>query len=135
MTVQEPSPDLLYDVRVILHGDPERVTFEDLGKKLLANASSGLRRRCEGLSVSGLVGSAEVSARVNDWNAAAAAMRLATLIMIRAGDGWDRRRMSVHAEPAVPLSSCCQAVAGSEGEVTLFWRCLGCSQPCGIMPV
>jgi hypothetical protein len=136
VTVREPPAHLLYDVRIGLPGDPGVATVEDLGKRLLAKASESLRRRCEGLRI-GIASStsAEVTARVNDWNTAAAAMRLATLVIVRAGEGWDHRAMTVHAVPAVPLSSCCSAVTRVEGDVTQFWVCLGCSRACDVMPV
>jgi hypothetical protein len=106
----QPPPDRLYAVRAVLPG-PERSSLPPaewealtaLGKALRSKGSESLRQRCSGLEVAHLRrirgDAAEVTAMVNEWNAGAAAMRVVTLLVLKAGAGWDTVGMSVSAEP------------------------------------
>jgi hypothetical protein len=98
-----PPEGRLYEVRLVVQGDTERVTPEDLGKRLRAKGADGLRQRCSDLAVRAAFSDrAEVSAVVNDWNGAAAMIRLFTLSSLKGGEGWDWLGATMSVEPVRP---------------------------------
>jgi hypothetical protein len=103
VTVQLPPPDRLYSVRAVIPGDPTQEAIDRLAGKLSAKGAEGLRRGCSLLiSASPEGGAARLDATVNDWHAGAAATRIVTLLLIKAGPGWDVHGASVSAEPHAP---------------------------------
>jgi hypothetical protein len=91
----------VYAVRAVVPGDPTQEAIDGLAKRLSAKSAEGLRRGCSLLNVSASPagGAAQIDATVNDWNAGSAVMRVASLLIIKAGEGWDTVGMSVSAEP------------------------------------
>jgi hypothetical protein len=97
----QPPPERLYFVRAVITGDATDEAIQDLSKRLNAKGAENLRQRCSALRVDRLqligCAAAEMTATVNDWNAGAAAMRVVTLLTLKAGPGWDVIGMSVSA--------------------------------------
>lgn len=102
-----PPPDRAYRVWATIPGPTTGVTQADLdalSQWLRTKASEGLRRGVSDLALDfGPDGKAAVlTALVNEWNAATAAVRVVTLLGIRAGEGWDVHGASVTAGPLLP---------------------------------
>lgn len=108
MTALTPPPERVYAVRAVIPGDPAQADPPTLEKALRSKAAEGLRQRCSELTVTVIseapaeMTEVEVTATVNEWNAGAAGMRIATLLIIKAGPGFDATMMSVTAEPVRP---------------------------------
>lgn len=102
MTVQLPPPGRLYSVRAVIPGPAAPEAVDELSRRLSAKASEGLRRGVSGMTLDFAPdgGAVALTARVNDWNAGSAAMRIASLLIVKAGAEWDTVGMSVSSEPA-----------------------------------
>lgn len=101
MTVRLPPPDRVFAVRAVIPGDPAMTAVDELSKRLGAKVSESLRRGMSDLRLDPAPGGGAVAltATVNDWHAGAAAIRVITLLLLKAGPGWDVHGASVSAEP------------------------------------
>jgi hypothetical protein len=103
--VISPPEGRLYAVRIVLRGAGPEADPAALEKTLRLKSAEGLRRGCADLRVTVVSGpdaevpEVSVTATVNEWNSGSAAMRVAGLLIIKAGAGWDTLAMSVSAEP------------------------------------
>lgn len=106
MTVQLPPPDRLYSVRAVVPGDATSAAVDELSKRLGTKATETLRRGVSGMTFDFAPegGSVALTARVNDWHGGAAAIRIVTLLLLKAGPEWDVHRASLAVEP-VPVAT------------------------------